>query len=229
MEIILKMDFRLNKTGQIQSQIIWIFIIAGAILTITFGFKAYNWVSERACSSELINMGSDLKASLSAISSSSGTVEGKQYSVPCGIDKVYFIDLNEELDSDFDPTGDNENIEIRDSYSANVEKNVFFMKGGKIEASIYVPELKLKYPAYRCFEMRKRPRIDMYLEGFNGGANVVNRDDSANCGYIPVLMENEHVLSGGDTKNPTNAQNLRWNDFNEASTGLTPVVFCKNG
>src|SRR3989338_478902 len=153
------MNSSIKKRGQFQSELINIFVwVIAGILILLVGFKAYNGASERGCSTELINWETDLKASLSAISSSSGTVEGKQYSVPCGIDKIYFIDLNEELDSDFEPTGDNENIEIRDSYSAKVEKNVFFMKGGKIEASIYVPELKLKYPAYRCFEMRKRPR-----------------------------------------------------------------------
>jgi len=160
------------------------------ILLFVFGIRLFN---EKSCQTSLIQFESDLKESMSAISSQAGTVEGKQYPVPCKIDKVYFIDLNEELDSDFDPDEDNENIEIKDSYDAHVEKNVFFMKDGKVTDSLYVPELKLKYPAYRCFDMLKRPRIDFYLEGYSGGANVVNIDDSANCGYIPVEMWNESV------------------------------------
>ena len=163
------------------------------ILSAFFIFKAISFYNEKSCQTSLIQFESDLKESMSAISSQTGTVEQKQYSVPCKIDKVYFIDLNEELDSDFDPDEDNENIEIKDSYDAGVQKNVFFMKDGKVTDSLYVPELKLKYPAYRCFDMLKRPRIDFYLEGYSGGANVVNIDDSANCGYIPVEMWNESV------------------------------------
>ena len=178
-----------------QSEVVRVFIAAIVIILLfVFFAKGLKSINDHKCQSDMILFEKDLSGSMSAISSQAGTVEGKQYPVPCKIDKVYFIDLNEELDEDFDPTGDNENIEIKDSYDAKVEKNVFFMKDGKVKESIYVPELKLKYPAYRCFDMIKRPRIDFYIEGYNGGANVVNKDDSANCGYIPILMENETII-----------------------------------
>ena len=60
-----------------------------------------------------------------------GSVEGKKYSVPCSIEKVYFIDLNEETDEDIVK----EQKLINDSIESGVRKNVFFMKDGKVKES----------------------------------------------------------------------------------------------
>ncbi|MBU1005346.1 MAG: hypothetical protein KJ561_05955 [Nanoarchaeota archaeon] len=200
----------MRKKAQMQSEVVRVFIAAIVIiLALYFGIKGFNSVMDKKCQSDMILFEKDLSGSMSAIASQTGTVDQKQYSIPCKIDKVYFIDLNEELDEDFDPSSDNENPEIKDSYDAHVEKNVFFMKDGKVTDSIYVPELTLKYPYYRCFDMLKRPRMDFYLEGYSGGANVVNKDDSANCGYIPVLMDDEtvnaEIIEGKNTNTPDQA------------------------
>ena len=49
------------------------------------------------------------------------------------IEKVYFIDLNEEIDEDIAK----ESMEINDSYTSGVKKNVFFMKDGNVRINVY--------------------------------------------------------------------------------------------
>ncbi|MBU0629206.1 MAG: hypothetical protein KKC75_08520 [Nanoarchaeota archaeon] len=79
-----------------------LFIIGIVIILFAFFiFKAANLFAEKSCQTSLTGFESGLKASMSAISSQAGTVEQKQYPVPCKIEKVYFIDLNKELDEDF--------------------------------------------------------------------------------------------------------------------------------
>ncbi|MBU1004497.1 MAG: hypothetical protein KJ561_01575, partial [Nanoarchaeota archaeon] len=99
----------LKRKGQMQSEVVRVFIAAIIIiLAFLFGIKGYNSVMDKKCQSDMILFEKDLSGSMSAIASQTGTVEQKQYSIPCKIDKVYFIDLNEELDEDFDPSSDNE-------------------------------------------------------------------------------------------------------------------------
>lgn len=169
-------------------------VIAVVILVLVFyfGFKGLNRILERRCESEFILLQKDLEGASELISTQIGSIEEEKYTVPCKTERVYFIDLEQEIDKDIA----NESVEINESYTAGAKKNVFFMKGNRVVYSMYLPELKLKYPYYRCFDTRRRAKMGLYLEGYKDGTNVINKEDSVNCGYIPVLMENETQIEG---------------------------------
>lgn len=190
----------IKKKADFQGIIIIFFIalIVFALIAV-FGFKSIFSLSERKCQTDLAILESKLKTDFDIISTQTGSVDKGEYNMPCKIEKVYFIDLNEQIDEDIK----NESKVIYDSAIAKVEKNVFFMKENKIITSVYIPELKLSYPYYRCFETAKNEKMSVYLEGKGRGTNIEHVNHYFNCGYIPVLMENETLIDDIKTKTET--------------------------
>ncbi|MEA2035983.1 MAG: hypothetical protein U9O94_00635 [Nanoarchaeota archaeon] len=193
----------MQKRGQFSGHLVtWIVVILIIGMSMIFGFNSVETIRHKSCIAQSVFFDANLKPDIETMSSQLGSVSEKTYPVPCDIEKIYIFDLAQEIDEDIKE----EQPIIYDSLESGSNYNVFFMRDGNLERSMYIPDIQLEYPSYRCFEIHGGG-VKMYLEGYNGGTNIEHVDQRYNCGYIPLLMEdnvrNEDILSGGTVDIPS--------------------------
>ena len=185
-----------SKKGFLQSEIIRILIIAIiVVLTFYFGYRGISRISETSCKSGLALLEKDLQTAVNAMASQTGSVEEKEYKVPCDIGRMYFFDLKAfaslGLELPFEPFLSYP--QIKDSIEAKVEHNVFLVKDNKITNAFYIGDIKIGPPYYDCY-ITKYGNLDLYLEGKKGKTGILKKDAKFDCTFtegLPVVLSDE--------------------------------------
>jgi len=168
----------MNKKGQ-GGEVVKYLIVAILIIVITFfGFNIITKVSEKSCKAELAKFEIGLKGLDKIVKSGSIMELTKQ--VPCKADRVYFFDLEADINLEFLshlPL-------IRDSVSSKAENNVFVVKDDIILSSFYAGNLDISFPNHICF-LPKFEKINFFIEGMGQKVSVVSGCLQPECTYIP--------------------------------------------
>jgi len=171
----------MKKRGQ--AEVIKYLIIAIIIAVITFsGYSIINKMGNKACKTELAKFEIDLKNLDKQIKFGSS----KEFiqTVPCNADKIYFFDLNKEINLEF-----LKNVPLlRDSVESKAQKNVFILKDNKIISSFYAGNLDLDFPNYVCFTPISS-RINFFLEGKGNQVSITGSCSQPECTFVSETFD----------------------------------------
>ncbi len=157
-------------------------IVIVAILIIYFGFTGLSTIFNKGCQSGIILLEKELQTSVEAISLQTGTVEEKKFNVPCGIEKIYFVDINKNVSF----TALQKYPLIINSIKAEVKKNVFLIKDDKIVKSFYADDFEIEFPYYDCY-LTKYGDLNVRLEGKEGKTGILKKDFKFDCTFTEPL------------------------------------------
>ncbi len=167
------------KKGDGGEAIKYIIITAVIIAIIFIGFKAVTTIQDKLCEGSLTKLYLELKGLDKTVKV--GASKEMTLDVPCGIDKIYFFDPNDPID-----TSVLEGLPLlRDSVESRAEKNIFFVKKGKVVGSIGAGNLDLEYPNYLCLQPTGE-KIGFFVEGKSNAVSIIPACTQPECTYIPV-------------------------------------------
>ena len=175
----------MHKRGQLSESALHYLIVmvcVGAVLGI--GYYSFSSVQERLCKTELSKFQLDFKGIDREIGE--GSVEQKEFSIPCDADEVYFVDSKKAKAEYF------ANPLIRDAVTSSVEKNIFVVKDGKVEGSFFAGELQMAYPGYSCLVPRSG-EVEVFAEGKGKGVEIIPGCYQVECTDIPVVPDDDEA------------------------------------
>lgn len=115
-----------------------------------FGISSIKSIKNKACLTESVVFYEDLKTAIAEKSKNYGSRSLQDFSMPCGADKVFFIDLEGNIPQKIM----NQTRMIRDSLDDSEGKNVFIFKDNKLMNVLAVEDIGATHPYYRCFSNR---------------------------------------------------------------------------
>jgi len=179
----------MRKKGEASGNVIKYALIALTVIVIQLaGYKAFLIVKEKQCQTGLVKFEIDLKNLEKTVDF--GAVDEREYRMPCGINRIYFIDLDKNVPlSTF-----NEFPIIKDSIRDKAEKNVFLMKDNNLLKSLYAGNLEFEYPYYSCL-IPRFDRINFFLEGMGLKAKIIPGCNQPECTDIPINISEEKARS----------------------------------
>ena len=205
-----------KKRGQMHSRVfMYILAVIIAAFLLLFGYKMISSAKEKACETRLVILENDLKESIKSISARVGSVSDETYDVPCGIKKIYFVDLDKGLAS----STFSKYPLMEDMIEGGVKENVFLIKSSDAEESFYVGDLEIEYPHYKCFSI-KNEKLELFLEGYGASTNVRHKDDYSDCAEnLPVSII---PIPGGSTPPSSKATRIIHTPVTE--TGISSPI-----
>ena len=175
------------KKAQIAFEVFKYALVAFVSIAVLFGgYKMVNDVKEKACNTEIAKFEIDLRDIDK--SSSLGAKELQSYNAPCKADKIYFFDLNKNLN----PENFKDTPIIKDALESGSDKNVFLVKKGDVKRSFYAGNLEMIYPYYICF-VPKFDKISFFAEGTGKSAKIASACSQPECTLIPVDINEEEA------------------------------------
>lgn len=175
----------MHKRGQLSESALHYLIImvcVGVILSV--GYYSFSSVQDRLCKTELSKFQLDFKGIDREIGE--GSVEQKEFSIPCDADEVYFVDSKSAKAEYF------ANPLIRDAVNSSVEKNIFVVKDGQVEGSFFAGELQMSYPGYSCLVPRSG-EVEVFAEGRGNGVSIVPGCYQTECTLIPQKIPQDEA------------------------------------
>ncbi|MBI2542091.1 hypothetical protein HYV80_05265 [Candidatus Woesearchaeota archaeon] len=147
------------------------------------GYKLVGVVKERSCSTEIANFEIELRNLDKSLRF--GAKELQTFDVPCKADKIYFFDLNRNINPD-----DFKDIPILADSVKSRSNNVFLVKDGKVKRSFYAGNLEMAYPYNICFAP-KFDKISFFIESAGKSAKIASSCSQPECTFIPVEISEE--------------------------------------
>ncbi|MBL7056212.1 hypothetical protein ISS07_04830, partial [Candidatus Woesearchaeota archaeon] len=178
----------MKKRGQGGEAIKYLIISSMIIVISLFGYSVFDKIRDKTCNSELAKFEIDLRDLDKQVKF--GSAEEFQRVVPCNADKIYFVDLDSDIDMEL---LDDEPL-LRDSISSKAQKNVFLMKKGKILDSFYAGNLGLSYPNFMCLVPRTG-KIDFFLEGKGRSVDMYAGCFQPECTFLPQKVTDEEAAA----------------------------------
>jgi hypothetical protein len=181
----------------------WILILIVIAVTIFFGFKAVKTTSEKGCVAQLALLEKNLELDIESMYGLEGSVIEKKYSIPCGIERIYFVDNSREVP--FSVLSDYP--EIMDSLKSDTGKNIFLIRDGTVHSSISGGDLTIDTPYFDCYTT-STGKLDIFLEGKEGETEILKKNSKFDCtftGALPVELDPEDtsdLLDEIDTSEP---------------------------
>ncbi len=159
-----------------------------SIVVLIAGYKMISVVMERTCNAEIAKFEIDLRDIDKSLRF--GAKELQSHNAPCKVDRIYFFDLNKNLNL--------ENFRdipiMKDALEGGRDKNVFLVKEGDIKRSFYAGNLEIVYPYYICF-LPKFDKISFFAEGAAKSAKIASACNQPECTLIPVDISEEEARS----------------------------------
>tara|TARA_Y100000310_G_scaffold320024_1_gene375996 strand:+ start:96 stop:1145 length:1050 start_codon:yes stop_codon:yes gene_type:complete len=179
----------MQKRGDFSSNFLFYFVaVVVLILMFYFGLTSLGEIKSKGCGAETTLLVQRLQADAEEISYEQGSVVDKEYSISCGVDKVYFVDQNIDV---LNP----QQLQIIEPFPVIVEeissatgKNVFFYQDSSVEDSAEVTNLNLGFPFYRCLKVRSG-KIKVRFTGNGAAVNVTPLDESFDCDPTITVIE----------------------------------------
>ncbi len=163
------------KKAQIIGEVLkYLLVGAFAIFTAFIGYKAIHTLQEKGCDAEIVKFEIDLKGMDKSLRF--GAKELKSYFVPCGIDKIFFLDLNKEINP-----GDFDGIPIiKDIIENGGSDNTFLIKNGDVKRSFSAGNMDIGEPYYACL-IPVLGGISFFIEGAGKSAKMTLPDEQPEC------------------------------------------------
>ena len=184
----------MRKRGEVQSSVIKYTIIAfGIILISLLGFKMISTIMDKHCSTEI----KDFQIKLSELGDevSSGEIRQKKLSMPCGADRIYFVNKEQKAIDFFSGAQVFKSYpEISHSIENNAGDNVFIIKDNEVIKSFNAGSLDFIYPYHSCMIPRS-DKIDFFLEGLGKRATVIPGCSQPDCTSIPEIQSEQEAIS----------------------------------
>lgn len=201
----------MKKRGQI-GQVMKYALIAVVIVFIQiFGYKAFVTVREKMCQTEIADFVVDLKGLDEGIGF--GSVDERTLLTPCNVDKIYFFDLDKDINVDIF----NKLPIMKDSLESGVKKNLFLVKDDEVKRSFYSGNLELSYPYFECL-VPQNERINFFLEGRGRAVEVIPGCNQIECSYVPEVL--------GLDKADAIAESISFRDSGDCGTAGGTSVQC---
>ncbi|MFH1642878.1 MAG: hypothetical protein ABIC04_08335 [Nanoarchaeota archaeon] len=181
----------MKKRGQMYSDLFKYFLIAFVvIMIIIFGLNSINKIQDSSCNTEEVIFEQKLKKAVEGMYGEIGSVVEKEFSVPCGVDTIYFADLEKDMEPfmrslyEFPLVGEY----IR----SNVERNVFLVKNGKIYKSFYAGKIQLEKPYFVCSDTSSG-KLGLFLGGQGFSTDVINTDCGKDCTFEVTTLDEDQA------------------------------------
>lgn len=171
-----------------------VILVVALILTLLvfiFGYKGVAKTAQTGCLAQLNSFEKNFLGDVESLYTQSGSVIEKKYGVPCGVEKIYFVDITKEVS--FSSLGDFP--EMVDSIHSGVQKNVFLIKGGKVYDSFYGGDIDVENPYFDCYDT-KAGTLNLYLKGKDSSAGILKKDSRFDCTFsepLPVELTPEDL------------------------------------
>ncbi|MBI2138591.1 hypothetical protein HYU13_03315 [Candidatus Woesearchaeota archaeon] len=191
------------KRGEMSSQ--WLtFLVALIIVTaiVLFGYNSYSSISTQQCLVQQAGFEQQLRLDMDTALSNEDSSEKKSYVVPCGVEKLYFVDNGNIDPSDPFVQSVLETLPlIQDALEDATGKNLFFLSNGRVEKAATVGNVTLEFPYFKCFAASKG-KVEMLIGEENGTAVLQHTEPKFNCGATTSLVtvnveEAQDVFSKG--------------------------------
>ena len=182
-----------NKRSQFNTTLIVVLAVLTAGVIIVFGYNIIKSNIKRQCTANLEVFQEDIKAAINEKMHKIGSVEEYEYGGLCGINQIYFIDKDEEINV----TDLSETPEIMDSANSSSEDNIFLMAGSELKRAFYIGNIRIPNPNYLCFVVNNGA-LKMLLEGKGVSTRLKHRENMFNCGPTiiePTVQEAEEILN----------------------------------
>lgn len=181
-----------NKKAQFFGRpVVWIIAVIMIAMILFFGYRAITKSIQTGCLVQLTLFEKRLISDLESMYNQEGSVVEKDYIVPCGVEKIYFVDI----DKDVSFSSLSNYPEIMDNVKSGTEKNVFMIKGNKVYDS-FSADIEIAYPYYDCY-ITKNGALGLFLEGKAGKTGILKKNNKFDCtftGPIPVELSLEDLV-----------------------------------
>ncbi|MBI2650763.1 hypothetical protein HYX04_05650 [Candidatus Woesearchaeota archaeon] len=174
-----------RKRAQIVEEVFKYAIVGVVSIAILIaGYKMVNVVKDRACKTEIAEFELELRNLDKSLRY--GAKELQSHDVPCKVDKIYFFDINKDINPE-----DFKDIPIiKDTLKSKGDSNVFLVKDGNVRRSFYAGNLEMAYPYHICF-LPKFDKISFFLEGAGKSAKIAASCEQPECTFIPINISEE--------------------------------------
>jgi len=180
----------MKKRGQIQGEFFRYFLVVFAVaFMVIMGIVIINKLRSTSCTASMEVFKEDLKNSVKELHGDLGSISEEDLQVPCGVEKVYFVDLDK--DTTKLSTSLTEYPLLQDAIASNTGQNVFLIKEDQVVESFYAGDIELQKPYYVCSETDKRD-LDLYLGGRGTSTEVINKECAFDCTF-EVIEINDSV------------------------------------
>lgn len=181
----------MNKKAQAEKLFVWILAIIMAALILFFGYNAVSKTTQTGCMAQLVLFEKSFVSDIESMYTQQGSVAEKNYNVPCGIDRIYFVDIDKDVS--FSPLVDYP--EIMDSLNGT-DKNVFLIKGNEVYRSFSGGDIEIAIPYFDCY-ITNTGALSLFLEGKKGGTGILKENFRFDCTFAePVPVELDPVDLG---------------------------------
>lgn len=178
----------MNKKAQVERIFVWFLAIIMLALILFFGYNAIAKTTQKGCEAQLILFEKRFTADIESMYAQQGSVVEKSYSVPCGVDRIYFVDIGRDVS--FSSLSDYP--EIMDSLNVTgTGKNVFLIKGGEVYRSFSGGDMEIANPYFDCY-ITKTGALGLFLEGKAGRTGILKKNDRFDCTFtepLPVELD----------------------------------------
>lgn len=175
--------FRAKKAQLVGEVFKYALIGMVSVAVIVMGYKMIDVVKERGCRTEIAKFEIELRDMDKSVRY--GAKELKAYEAPCNADRIYFFDLNRNINPD-----DFKDIPILADSVKSRSNNVFLVKDGKVKRSFYAGNLEMAYPYNICFAP-KFDKISFFIESAGKSAKIASSCSQPECTFIPVEISEE--------------------------------------
>ncbi|MBI2139463.1 hypothetical protein HYU14_00950 [Candidatus Woesearchaeota archaeon] len=171
-------------------------IVASAILI--FGYSSFTKVNAQNCLAQSLVFEQDFKAAVEKAVGSEGSVFEKSFQIPCGVDRVYFVDTDNADTSDefvrsvfvdmpllWDSL---QPINPLDMNSPRTGKNMFFSVKGIIQKAAFGGNISIEFPYFQCFKV-VNGRMEMFLEENATRVKLRHKDKRFDCGAREAAVQ----------------------------------------
>ncbi len=156
------------------------------IVVLAAGYKMIDVVRERACITEITKFEIDLRNIDKSLRF--GAKELQSHDAPCKADKIYFFDLNKNIN----PKNFREIPIIEDTLKNQGSNNIFLVREGDVRRSFYAGNLEIAYPYHICF-MPKFDKISFFVEGMGKAAKITAACNQPECTYMPIEINDDEA------------------------------------
>jgi hypothetical protein len=159
------------KRAQIQTKVlVYIATAFAIILLLLLAYKFIATFKEKMRHANVVEVESEIKSGVDFVGGEYGSAKQAQVRVPADTELICFVDLSKRqhlLESDVAKYP-----EIRDSLENYVLKNVFLISKNKVTDMLYVGNLCLSVPYYRCIETPEH-LLKILLKGRKDCVNII--------------------------------------------------------
>lgn len=165
----------LNRKSQTASEVFKYLIIAViSIVILIGGYKFIGLVTSRSCQADLSRMEIDIKNIDKSLRY--GEKDLRTLAVPCGVERIYLLDLTKGID----PDSFSAVPIIKDSLNGRAANNVFLAVGSEVKHSFYAGKLEIAAPGYWCLKANSG-QISFFIEGVGESVRITLPPGQPQC------------------------------------------------